>query len=717
MEIGHGSGRRHRVGVGSEQVRGGLKLRPGSHVPGEGGHHYGTAHQGRVYKVLADAAKELLGNHDGEKAAHKQRKIGHAHGADKRQQHTRDHCGKIAHGLLLLHKLAVYPLPRRAENHAGTGHSQRPKAKRPNSVSKGGQHGDNHVQHNGTGVFRGADMGRRRGDQLQIFIVGHLSRLLLLCLVRQCGGLFGGCLIGGRFILYQLLAGFKHMSQMNPGGADIGARAAFHAVHNVGGVQLLGHPLGGILVHKQGLQLHRTDGNALAAADALGVLHGLLLVFTKRQNRAGALGHRDVRSVLGHAHHRAAGDQLICTVLQAAAGVQQVCHGGPDGTLQILRVNHAGAGDGNHLGHHRQPLGDGPVDGAGGVDVEHGAADGGGQSSRRDLLAGNGLAELLFTALGVTAVQGFHHHGGMLLGNDLVHGVNSVALVVFHTDDDLIHAKHFGQINRASDDFLGALQHGAMVACDVGLALRAVDDHGVDLADTAGNLHMGGEGCAAHADNASFLDDLHHLFDGECIGVRGSLDLFAQLVFHVVFDHDGGHVAPHGIGTGLHGLYRAGNAGVNRCAQAAELADFLSDLHMVTRFDKGCARSAEVHGHGDDHLSRGRQLFDGLFIGGGLHIMGMNTAEKRLCHCFHLIFLLVRALKVALPHTAHYSTPKMNKCPDCKHRFSQKFVLYLTNFVYLLTRANRVLPSFPMHDTLVKRRAVATSVPLLYEMG
>ena len=53
-------------------------------------------------------------------------------------------------------------------------------------------------------------------------------------------------------------------------------------------------------------------------------------------------------------------------------------------------------------------------------------------------------AELFLTALRVPAAQGLHHHGSLLLGDDLVHGVDAVLLVVLYADDDLVHAEHLG---------------------------------------------------------------------------------------------------------------------------------------------------------------------------------------------------------------------------------------------------------------------------------
>ena len=83
----------------------------------------------------------------------------------------------------------------------------------------------------------------------------------------------------------------------------------------------------------------------------------------------------------------------------------------------------------------------------------------------------------------------------------------------------------------------------------------------------------------------------------------------------------------------------ARNACVNRNAdETAGFTDHLTHLDQISRLYQGSARSAKVHRHGDDHLCRGCQLLDGLFIGRGFHVMGMNAAKESLCHCLHLIF-------------------------------------------------------------------------------
>ena len=204
---------------------------------------------------------------------------------------------------------------------------------------------------------------------------------------------------------------------------------------------------------------------------------------------------------------------------------------------------------------------------------------------------------------------------------------------------------------------------------------------------------MGGERCAAHTDDTGILHDLHHFLHGQRIGIGGSLDLFADGVLEIVFDHHGHHVAAHGIGPRLNGLHGAGNAGMDGGAQPLEFADLLADLHLIAHLNNGGAGCAKVHRHGDDHGGWGCQLLDGLFIGCGLHVMGMNAAKESLCHCLHLILTPLVDAKIPpvpplgkwhgraslgrLPHTEPDFTPQIKKCPDCELNFYREFVKLL----------------------------------------
>ena len=130
----------------------------------------------------------------------------------------------------------------------------------------------------------------------------------------------------------------------------------------------------------------------------------------------------------------------------------------------------------------------------------------------------------------------------------------------------------------------------------------------------------------------------------------------AHGVLEVVLDDHGHHGAAHGEGAGLHGLHRTGHAGMDGSGhETAGFTDLLTDGHLVAHRNDGLAGCTDVHRHGNDHLSRGCQLFDGLFIGCGLHIVGMNAAKESLCHCLHLILL------PGWPYATTYCTLVYNK--------------------------------------------------------
>ena len=289
-------------------------------------------------------------------------------------------------------------------------------------------------------------------------------------------------------------------------------------------------------------------------------------------------------------------------------------------------------------------------------------------------------------------MQDLHHHGSVQLGDGLVQHVGRVLLVGLNADVHLVHAEALGQQGRALDDLLGTLQTGAVVAGDVRLALSGVDDHVVHLAQTGADLHMGGERCAALADDAGVLDDLHQLLRRQAVGVRHGLDFLRHFVLEVVFDDHGHHLAAHVEGAGLHSLDRTGYGGVDGCGnKSAGFADPLSNFYLVAHRNDRLARCTDVHRHGNDHLSRRCQLFDGLFIGRGLHVIGMNAAKESLCHCLspHLNYRVAlchrilfryynKSFRLSSP-PAHFSRFFWRFCRRHRPYVRQKYP-YLSNF-------------------------------------
>ena len=200
------------------------------------------------------------------------------------------------------------------------------------------------------------------------------------------------------------------------------------------------------------------------------------------------------------------------------------------------------------------------------------------------------------------------------------------------------HAEGLGQQLCAADDLLGHLQHDAVVGRDVGLALRRIDDHGVDLAQAAADLHMGGKRCAAASDDACVLDDLRQLFPGEFIGVLHGFDVLADRILMVVFNDHRHAVRAVEMRTRLHCDDRAGYTCVDRRRyEPSGFADFLSQLHGIPHCHDGFAGCADMKGHGNDNFVWSLQLFNCLPTGRVFHRIGMNAAKKCFCHCFHLI--------------------------------------------------------------------------------
>ena len=78
-----------------------------------------------------------------------------------------------------------------------------------------------------------------------------------------------------------------------------------------------------VRVHRH--QMHGTHFNALAAADAAGIVYYITVIFTKNRHRIGTLDHRHQQIVLGHTHHGTAGKNLIRIFLMTHS-LQQARH-------------------------------------------------------------------------------------------------------------------------------------------------------------------------------------------------------------------------------------------------------------------------------------------------------------------------------------------------------------------------------------------------------
>ena len=212
----------------------------------------------------------------------------------------------------------------------------------------------------------------------------------------------------------------------------------------------------------------------------------------------------------------------------------------------------------------------------------------------------------------------------------MLHGVELVAL---DADGGRLEAQRLHDEAHAAQDRLSPLQHEPVVGGDVGLALRAVDENGVDLAHRAGELDVGGESRAAHAGDAGLLHNVDDLLGSEHIHIVPVPDCLAGGVLEVVLDHYGHHLAAASMGPGLHGHDLAGDAGVDGRAKSGDLADLLSDGDLVSHGHDGLTGRAHMHGHRDYHL--GRSLFqrdDRLALGRLFVLGGVDAAIKLMTH-------------------------------------------------------------------------------------
>ena len=144
------------------------------------------------------------------------------------------------------------------------------------------------------------------------------------------------------------------------------------------------------------------------------------------------------------------------------------------------------------------------------------------------------------------------------------------------------------------------LDHGAVVACDIGLALRAVYQHGLDLvAADCVKLCPDGERRAAETDDAALA---HGLKKAVKIMHVGSLQLWVGFHPAVALDADRLSAAIR-----LNGLDSAGNACVNGGRVLSLLArDKLAAVHMLPDLDDRHGRLTGVHIHRKQYLGARR---------------------------------------------------------------------------------------------------------------
>ena len=211
---------------------------------------------------------------------------------------------------------------------------------------------------------------------------------------------------------------------------------------------------------------------------------------------------------------------------------------------------------------------------------------------------------------------------------------------------------------KAPHHLLRMLPAQPVIRRDVRLALARVDDGSVHLADAAGELDVGGEGRAAHTDDAGLVNDIHQLLRRQRIHflLGAGLNRLAQSIQMVIFDHNAQHRAAVGVGPHLHRFHLAGNGSVDRNAQALIVADLLALGHQITLGDQRLTGRADMLRHRDHNDVRLRKYLGFLVARIPFVFFGMHPAEKGKRHVSSpLSNFAERAASIRIHHSALFS--------------------------------------------------------------
>ena len=388
-------------------------------------------------------------------------------------------------------------------------------------------------------------------------------------------------------------------------------------------------------VHENRFQVHRTDREALSTADTLRILNHPVLFLCEVQHTGNSFDRRCIKAGCADAHHRSAEDDLARILHESAAMLGKIAERGSDSRQGIARSFHGAAAYRYDALDHGLALITGLVDRVAGSGTDNRTADSGRQSAGFDLTSGNCLDLHLLSALRVFYCLG-HDLDPVLFRVKGIQQVDRVLLVDFDAVICLVHpARNPDQLNPLQQLFR-VIQHRQVITVEVRLAFGAVDDQFVDLADAAANLEGRREHRAAHADDACLTHPGQDGFGVFQLFFRQRGQIVAWRILKVVFDdnrHD--HIAEW-MRSWLHCNDRPGNRSMNRCRNRCwVLPDLLAHFHIVALCHQRFARSANVLNHRDHHQRRrchyrNRHLW-------GLHVVGMNTALKRMGHMLHLV--------------------------------------------------------------------------------
>ena len=239
----------------------------------------------------------------------------------------------------------------------------------------------------------------------------------------------------------------------------------------------------------------------------------------------------------------------------------------------------------------------------------------------------------LLAALGVHGGEGLDCKAALPLCGHFLHeghhGLNGGLLVVLNTDHDILDPKILVHGQKCPLHVSHAIQHGAGIAGNVGLALGAVDDEILDAIGIHVEFHVSREAGTAQAYDAAIPNGLQKRLAGIH---NGRDDGLGRGHFPVgLNDYSrNSSAARQEIIRDLGDLagYRGVNGGGHK---TAGLGDEGADLDEVTDLHDGLGGRADMHGHGNGY-GRGCRHGNGHELIRILSVRHVYPVEERKCH-------------------------------------------------------------------------------------
>ncbi len=425
--------------------------------------------------------------------------------------------------------------------------------------------------------------------------------------------------------------------------AHIRARSALHAVLHAVFVRFREIVLFRVIRDAVGHEVHGAYLHAASALDARGLpLRPCAAV--EEEDAARAFDHGDIRAVLRDAHHGPAHDQLRVAIGKAAAAEgEKLGERRADANAQVPGLRDTVTADRENPLYKGLAEHDRLVDGKGCADVLDNGAHVEGQAAAGNLAVQDGLDELLFRALGVLHPEGHDLYGGSEGPAPLPHVGDGIGLVHLNGDDGLGQIKDLEHDPHALDDALRVLDHQAVVRGKERLAFNAIDDEDLyPLFLGRGELHVGGERCAAQADDAGLLDNGANFIRGNTapIPLLGPGAAVGAAALGAL-DHDRANgYGENGVRQCRDRRHGAGNTGVHgRGDETGALPDFLAGFDRIPHFHDGLAGSSGMLLQRHDQPPRKRHVLDLPALGPVLVFGGMNPSAE--CMCAHIRIALL----------------------------------------------------------------------------